>query len=470
MGNRGSSRRFSRRGVLAGMGGLAAAPGAVPGAAKPPGGQRPNIIIIQMDDMRSADWPLLRRTRKVLRGARWFPSYVVGYSYCAPSRASLLTGQYAHNHGVVAADQPTVYAQWRGPNHDRGAIGAVLRAAGYRTAAIGKYMNGYSVKDGPLPGWNRWAVVDSHEHFGPRIAVDGDVVETPREVFGLEALAGYVSEFVSSVPADAPFFLLFSPVEPHGPIRTERSTRRLFKRVMLPRTPAFNEADVSDKPDYISSRPLLDQATTLHLEEWNRGRMRMMDSADRIIARMLGEMQAAGRLDNAVVFVLSDNGYLLGEHRLSAKHAPYTPSVVIPMLAWGRGFHAGRDLRLVSNVDIAPTCAELAGTRMPAADGVSLLGPRRRDFVPMMRDGHAGLPGEPGAGHGIRSRDLFYYELLTGERELYDLRADPMELDNLLPPGFTGEAYPPGLPSSLALRDLAAAIGSCRGESCTRAG
>jgi arylsulfatase A-like enzyme len=433
--------------------------------AGPPRNTRPNIVVIQLDDMRTEDWTVLRSTQKALRGASWFPNYVIGYPYCAASRASLLTGQYAHNHGVVSPNESECMAQWQKRQHDRIALGRVLNDAGYRTGMFGKFINGYNPRTPQPGGWDRWVGASKGGHFGGDLVVDGKVVFSGLSDFTTRLLVQYAGAFIDETPEDKPLFMLFSPNEPHGPIQIEPRYRKKFATVGLPRKAWFNEADVSDKPAYVASLPLLGKAEIADLEEWNRGRMRLMLSVDTILAQLFRQLEAAGRRRNTCIFIVSDNGYMLGEHRLTAKHAPYTPSAVVPMLAWGAPFAAGNDSRLVSNVDIAPTCAELAGTAMPRADGFSLLGDRSREFVPMYR-----YPVKGRGGAGLRSADLLYFELDTGEREYYDLRNDPMELNNLLPPGFSGEVTPPGLPGSTALRLWTAAFGSCTGKGCSRPG
>ncbi len=471
-----SRLRVTRRGMLGGAASIAGAGvGAIARAGGKGGKKRkdeekgtstpPSFLLIQLDDMRTADWAVLRRTRKALSGAAWFPNYVVGYPYCAASRASLLTGQYAHNHGIVSPDERACFGRWQDEQFDRIALGSVLQGAGYRTMMNGKFINGYE-EDSRIPaGWNRWAGLAGGGHLGQNIVLDGKVVPTEKESFTTNVLGDYASEFIFQTPLTKPIFVMFNPNEPHGPIKPENRYRNRFSSVTLPRTGAFNEADVSDKPAYVSSMPLLDAEAIAAAEEWNRGRMRMLLSVDAVISRLIGDLKKSGRLDNTSIFIVSDNGYMLGEHRLSEKHAPYTPSAVIPMLAWGPGFKAGTDTRLISNVDIAPTCAELAGTVMPDADGISLIGRRERAYVPMYR-----FPSveEGCGGRGLRSRDLLYFELETREREFYDLRNDPMELVNLLPPGGPENVFPAGLPGSKGLHALTEAYGACRGQTCSQ--
>ncbi|MFM9105187.1 MAG: sulfatase-like hydrolase/transferase [Chloroflexota bacterium] len=239
-------------------------------------------------------------------------------------------------------------------------------------------------------------------------------------------------------------FLYFAPNAPHGPATPARRHRAEFSGKMVRRDLAFNEFDVSDKPSPMQAVPPLTATEIAALDREERDRLRVLLAADEAIDDILRALERAGRLDNCAVFVLSDNGYQLGQHRLaSQKGAPYDDSVRVPMLAWGAGFRERRDDRLVANVDIAPTVAGLAGVKFRKADGIDLLGGESRDFVPLQMPGNQQIP----PGTGLRSPELVYMEYDTGEREFYDRRVDPLELANLLPPGssFAGPS-PEGLP------------------------
>jgi arylsulfatase A-like enzyme len=210
---------------------------------------------------------------------------------------------------------------------------------------------------------------------------------------------------------------------------------------------------VSDKPLHIRTlRPVnVRKHDTLH-----RKRLRTLLAVDDTIAALWSTLAQSGRLDSTYVFVLSDNGYTIGQHRRVGKTAPYDMSVRIPMSAGGPGIAAGGlDERLVANIDLAPTIADAAGGAFPHPDGFSFLEPTQRDalllewqFVPDFEDqafvaegkkkhgqrrGNAGwATGSVPDYLGLRTRDELYVVYRTGERELYDYAADPYELDNLL--------------------------------------
>ncbi|MGI9254112.1 MAG: sulfatase-like hydrolase/transferase [Thermomicrobiales bacterium] len=461
--------RTNRRRFLAGAGG-AIAGSAATAAAKGQGtgsgkrDPRPNIVIFQLDDMRTTDWPALRRTRALLKDGAWFPNYIVEFSYCSPSRATLLTGLYSQNHGITTPSSLNCFRRWQSEQFDRVAIGSVLKQAGYRTGMFGKFINGYQTTDTVPEGWSRWVATAKQGHWGLDLVVDGDVIDTKRNEFTTQVLGSYAAEFIESVALDTPLLMVFSPTEPHGPDKPDPKYRNRYRGAIVERTAAFNEADVTDKPEFISSIPPLAPEQIAALDARNRARLQMLVSVDKVFAGLIKTMKRTKRFDNTVFFVLSDNGYLLGEHRLTEKWLPHDLSTRIPMLAFGAGFEAGTDTRLVSNADIAPTVAELAGTSLPKADGMSLLGNRRHAYVPLTNQSEYSVPS---SGHGLRSADLWYFEYITGEREYYDLRNDPLELNNLLPPGGPGEVYPPGLPGSKQLRALTAALGQCKRETCS---
>jgi N-acetylglucosamine-6-sulfatase len=191
---------------------------------------------------------------------------------------------------------------------------------------------------------------------------------------------------------------------------------------------------------------------------------------DVVIARVWDALEARRKLDNTYIFLFTDNGYLLGQHRHYGKHVPYDGSARMPLFAYGPGFNAGAgDERLVGNVDIAPTIAEIAGITPPTMDGVSLLSAHKRDAILLefLAPGVNTMnwPGprtEITRYSALRTDTHLYVENRSGERELYDYATDPHETENLL------SGTPP-----LATEALAAALASrldelrsCRGDTC----
>jgi arylsulfatase A-like enzyme len=212
-----------------------------------------------------------------------------------------------------------------------------------------------------------------------------------------------------------------------------------FLGALMPITPAYNEADVSDKPQRLQSRPPIRTPTLRGIaEEW-RQRQRSLQSVDIGVKRLVDSLRETGQLENTIIVFTSDNGYMNGEHRITGgKVQPYEPSIRVPLLMRGPGVPAGeRREQLVWNGDLAPTILEAAGARASwVPDGQSLW--------PVVRDADA--PGDdavllegPPRGTasaaprfiGVRTERYTWIEHVDGIPELYDLRRDPFQLRNM---------------------------------------
>jgi arylsulfatase A-like enzyme len=251
----------------------------------------------------------------------------------------------------------------------------------------------------------------------------------------------------------------------------------------VPRTPAFNEEDVSDKPRYVRESRRLGTKQIRQLDAHYRNRIRTLQAVDDMVADLVQTLRATGTFDNTYIFFTSDNGYLLGEHRRAEKGLPYEEAIRVPLLVRGPGVPARVEPRLASNIDLAPTIAALAGLEVPGfVDGRSLVPLLRNEASPPWRDAvaierasrneveaadevNAALkdigtkPFNP-PFRGLRTMDRVYIEYPnSSEQELYDLAADPAQLQNLAgDPDHANE-----------LDDLQAwseALRSCAGASC----
>lgn len=429
--------------------------------------RRPDIVVVILDDMRSGDWAALPKTRDRLARGRWFPNYVFNCPLCSPSRVSLMTGLYVHNHRVFdngGHSDEGGHDEFRQQGLEFSTLNYLLQNAGYRTGLSGKYLNGYRTESWRPSGWNRWVAATTIDYTDFLLNVDGETVEFTGDAYKTDVLRDYAVEFIEQAEADKPIYLQFAPPAPHGPSVPAHRHRTAFRGVQVARDASFNEADVSDKPAAVQRLPLLTPVQVAGLDDLEQNRLRTMLAADEAIVAVIDALDRAGRLSNTSVFVASDNGYMMGQHRESLnKGVPYDQSVRAPMLAWGRGFRSGRDMRLVANVDIAPTIAALTGIDLPNADGFDLLSAGVRDFVPLSMPGNRLAPD----GTGIRSSELLYMEYPSGEREFYDERKDPLELANLLPSGssFT-EVSPAGLPSIASLSARTRELARCAGSGC----
>lgn len=393
----------------------------------------PDVVVVVTDDMRDSDWRALPQTAAFFaeRGTV-FPNFFTATPVCCPSRTTILTGMYAHTHGVLRnSGRNGGYKAFTRNGLERHTIAAALRQAGYRTALVGKFVNGTGDRGKPLAGWDRWIATSELDYYGATLNVDGKARKYPKnergyvtEVLRREALA-----FITKTNASTPLFLYFSPKAPHGPSTPAKRDRGAFKGAKAAQSPAFNEADVRDKPPVISRRATFNARKINKLDALEARRLESLLSVDRAVVDILNAQEARGRLDDTLVFVLSDNGFLMGEHRLDLKSYAYDGAVNVTMMAAGPGFARGAtDQRLALTTDIAPTIAHAAGVPLPRADGRSLLAGFSREAV--LLEAWA-----PDVWAAVRTNDVTYVEWAGGFREFYDLENDPHELDNLLAPG-----------------------------------
>jgi arylsulfatase A-like enzyme len=442
------------------------------GAAK--ADTRPNVVVVVLDDVRDDDWAQMPRTREIVEvfGTR-FPNHVMTTPLCTPSRVTALTGAYAHNHGVEGNGGKN--GGWRRFDElgvDATYLPARLHAAGYRTALVGKLMNGTPLSGSIGAGWDDWLALEGPAFVDPWVNDAG----TERQVAGHEAdaLQARALRFIDETPAEQPLLLWFAPSAAHTPA-IPREGESGFRGWRVPRTRAFNERKIDDKPEFVRARKRLDRATIRKRDETFRQRLRSLQDADAAVVAIWEALTTSGRSDNTYLFVTSDNGYVIGEHRFVGKTVPYDPALRASLFARGPAFPQGvTDDRLVGNVDLAPTIAAVAGVTLDGADGASLLDEAldRQDILiewhgAASAEGDSELPRTAPHYAGVRTARHLYVEYATGERELYDYENDPHELVNMLSRGdrrriLTGaEALAADLEARLAaLRDCAGA--TCR--------
>jgi arylsulfatase A-like enzyme len=439
---------------------------------------RPNILVIMTDDQRLDQMRVLTKTQALLgaKGATFDNSFV-DFSLCCPSRSTFLTGQLAHNHGVLANGGP--HGGYPHLDHSN-TLPVWLQEAGYYTAHVGKYLNNYGVgSPEPPPGWSRWfGLIDpsTYRMYHYTVSDDGTPVtygEAPRD-YQTDVLAARAEEILRSRAGESqPFFLTVAPIAPHlerlgreqfAPRPAPRHRGR-FTAAALPREASFNEADVDDKPAHISRRPTFTPAKRAHIVEIYRAQLATLLAVDDLVERLVKALDATGQLDRTVIVFTSDNGFFLGEHRVpEGKYLPYEESIRVPLIIRGGGFPAGaRAAQMVSNVDLAPTIVALTGAHARRTmDG--------RPLLPLALDPNQGRDRTlliEGYGEGkdkppflaVRDPRWLYTEYKNGDRELYDLQTDPAELRSLHAD-----------PATAAVRqDLArrlTRLHACSGETC----
>ncbi len=430
---------------------------------------RPNVVVVVADDMRTTDWAALPLTRARLREGAFYENFIINNPVCMPARATLFTGQYAHNHGIVpevGLPDSACLDEFMARRLDEKGLALALQQSGYVTALVGKFLNGYAPGMPQPAGWTRWVGRSAMTYFDYVLQVDAERVKfRGRGKYLTDVLRDYAVEFIRDAPAERPLYLhltLSTPHEPHDPAPRHAN---LHAGAQVERNAAFNEADLSDKPMLSQARALLTPEQIVALDVMHRKRLQMMASLDEAIVRVVDELEGTGRLRNTVIVVLSDNGLLMGEHRVFAtKSLPYDGAVRVPMLVWGQGFAKGSRTQLVSNVDIVPTIVDLAGIRYRECDGMSLLDHTAKRDVALIQVS-SGVSTQS-SGFGLRSNEFMYFEYGSGDREYYDLQRDPFEVNNLLPPSGAQIPIPADLPRPGDLSAALARAKVCRGRSC----
>ncbi len=459
---------------------------------------KPNILIILTDDQTmesivgrdaSGQWfmPFLASKRQF---ARKFDQFYYSQSLCCPSRASLLTGMYPHNHGIIDNTGPDGgYGGYMTKGLDVKSWPFFIRgntAPSYFTALIGKSFNHYGL-DTALPkvprGWHFWDSIIggfTPNMFNWRSVKNGTLTAHvcatdacyQTNVLAAEAIDIFDQQFTAY---KRPFAMLLAPFSPHLPAMPAKKyeTAYLNEPFQPAAKPSFNEADVSDKPAYIQEIPPFtpDQISTMTVN-WRKS-IASARSVDDLFRNVWNKLAANHQLANTYIFFLSDNGYSWGEHRIQNKVVPYRQSISSVMMVWGPGVVAGSDSHIVTTADIFPTIMEIAGKPIPSfVDGRSLLpllkgqspNPWRKALLV------SGLPPDDDEGGSIDLGGSEYLALATrtwsfidydGELEFYDLTTDPHELNSI-----AGSLDPAFVAAVQARMD---AIYACAGAACAAA-
>jgi N-acetylglucosamine-6-sulfatase len=405
--------------------------------------KRPNVVLINTDDMNVTDMFVMRKTLSLL-GAQGttFRNGYVSYPLCCPSRATQLTGQYAHNHGVLTdqrftdLDSSNTLAVW-------------LKRAKYRTALVGKYLNGYGVvypRQVP-PGWKQWYGLTGgteQKRYGFKLNENGKVHNYPRKP------ANYIDTILGAkvngllkawAPSPKPFFLYYNPNNPHGEKGTpvwstrdpEPAPRYLgrFGDIPAPRPPNFDEPNVSDKPEQIRDIPRLSDQAIADIDRRYRGRLESLLSVDDEIKKIVSLVRKYGDKRKTFFIFTSDNGLELGAHRIEFKDYLYEEGERVPLIIRGPGVpqNTTRD-QLVANVDLAPTITAITKARPGRVmDGIDLL-PLTRD--PNVANDRSILFESVDLDiYGIRRGPWSYNLYSNGDEELYNLTDDPYQLTSM---------------------------------------
>ena len=430
---------------------------------------KPNVLFILTDDEHPGQVEHMQRLKShvIDQGTR-FTNTVCTYPLCAPSRATLLRGQYAHNTGQHGNDAPYGgFPVWKQKGHDEDNLAVWLKQAGYRTALFGKFINNYEEKDTIEPGWDRWYAFNGPKEGATSVNDQGNTtpLHGPRAD---DLVRDRALEFLRSTPKDTPFFAWVGFSSPHTPYHYQGKYDNKFSGEGVPRTPAFNEADVSDKLSYVKNASPLSQGEIDKLDTNWRKALRALLTVDKFVGQALASLKDRGMLENTYVVFYTDNGTHWGEHRLrSHKSTPYETDISFDLIVRGPGVPQGAtSSRLVGTHDFAPTVAGLAGATVPSyVDGRSIVSledqnakwSRRWILSEHLKGGKEGNEAAIPEWRAVRGQDGKYVRYATGEEEWYDLKKDPYELNN--DPSAAPQAY----------KDALVRLESCSGDSCKTA-
>lgn len=425
--------RRMRRVLSAALGAVAIATvGLLPSASPRAHAQeaRPNILVIMTDDQRAnGTLQVMPETRAYFSSGLTFTSAMATTPLCCPSRASIFTGRYAHNHLVRSNNQASAAALDQTTTTQY-----YLKQAGYRTGIFGKFLNGWDLNT-PPPFFDEYAIMKGGYDgttFGTNVG--GPHRTTNVADYSTDYVKYRALDFLEGTEAedDQPWLLYVTPFAPHNP--SAPAGRHQYAAIpSFKPNPAMLEKDFSDKPPRFAKRSQpYDERRIVRRRAMQ---LRSLMAVDELVASMTDAL-ATSNETNTLVFFMSDNGYQWGEHGLMRKGLPYLPSLRIPlMFRWDGRVSPGRDHRLAANIDIAPTILDATQVQ-PAhtVDGRSLLDSWSRDELLTEIFPYDGRPELMWAS--LISRDYQYIEHYSTDetvpafREYYDLEADPWQLRN----------------------------------------
>ena len=479
-------------------------------------GAQPNIVFVLTDDQdyASYDRRTMPRTWELLgdRGVTFTNTYDTT-PLCCPSRAAYLTGQYGHNNGVLnnkpgygtLSDNDNVLPVW-------------LQRAGYETAYVGKFLNGYEShvddKDEIAPGWDRWSVLvgNARGYYDFQLTVDG---KQRKEAYDgpylTNVLNDRAAELVEEMAGEAPFFLQVGQAAPHneninansggpcgGGAVPDRRDEGRFSAERLPNLRAVLERDLSDKPYFVSHQRRLDAAARRAIRARYQCRLETLPAVDRGIAQLVETLRDVGELEQTVIVFASDNGNFHGQHRLAAgkglayEEASHVPLVIRAPERFRDGGEAGvRVTAPTANIDLVPTLVEWSGTETcPEAGECRVMD--GRSLLPLIEGREGAWPADrpiatefdigkdeidPGRAtscryEGVRQRAWLYIRHTSSPApetgacedseivEVYDRAADPFELDNL---AAVAEDRPRTVEATDRLSELTDELADCAG-------
>ena len=432
-------------------------------------GQRPNIILINLDDadaellyrqMGNSNYPHMRQLAQ--NGVRFTNTHATT-PFCAPSRASLMRGQYAFNSGIKVNDTTNLgsngftggYGEFLDRQYDQNELGVWMQNAGYRTMHVGKYHH-HGFDGIKPPGWDDFrstagALYFNAYEFTDRDEPNGQWQRTGEDAYVIDVNAQDSVDLINQQSnSDQPFFLYVAPLAPHAAqsgqpqdMVDDSNYNTFAPNQFLPVTPDFDEADISDKPFHLQVGRI-PNAWFGYVQEEYQTRIRATKSVDDLIGNVMNALQQNNMQDNTYVMLTSDNGYLLGHHRLHAKTDPYQRTTNVPLIVSGPGVAKNVNAdHLLAHIDICPTILELASAPIPASVDAKSFAPLLaqpnmvpaeswQDMVMIENWSDKNVFGSriEGAYAAIRKHHEVFVSWANGTFEYYDLDADPFQLEN----------------------------------------
>ena len=417
---------------------------------------RPNIVVVMVDDLDERSLKIMldsglmpKLKQHIINKGITFSQAFATYPLCCPARSTFLTGQYTHNHGVWSNELPDGGAS---KLEDRSTIATWLQDSGYYTGYIGKYLNMYGIDTLETyvpPGWSDWqaTVGDStYLMYSYTVNDNGVLVKygTDADDYQTDVLADRSVEFITErETADAtPFFLYINPLAPHtedsgppcmlnyGSLQMTLPPPRYegtSSAINFPTSKSFNEVDVSDKPAKLRF-PSLNSTHIQCLDDLFHARIETMRAVDDMIGRLVSTLSAKSELGKTVIVFTSDNGFMLGEHRLHGKTRAYEESIGVPLYMRVPQITPKTIDKLVINTDFAPTFLDLAN----AEADITMDG---RSLVPLIENPGTswrnGFLVETKRYTAIRTDNYVYVSHISGGMEIYDLLNDRDQMQNV---------------------------------------
>jgi N-acetylglucosamine-6-sulfatase len=437
-------RRYLALGLLLGL-----AAGCTPGAAPAAKEDKTNIVMVLTDDLSMNLVQYMPHVLALEKQGTTFADYTVTDSLCCPSRSSIFSGRFPHDTGIYTnGGKDGGFQTFKSRGEESSTFATDLQKAGYRTAMMGKYLNGYLPADKYVPpGWNEWDVAgNGYPEYNYNLLENGQIKH-----YGHDYLTDVVSARASSfiTASSKPFVLEVATFAPHAPYTPDDPDKDQFPGLKAPRSAAYDKLP-TDPPPWLADRAPLTGAEQTAIDTAFRKRVQAVQSVDRMIGSIEDTLDRAGVADHTVVVFTSDNGYHMGEHRLNpGKQTAFDTDIHVPLVMAGPGIAEGATVtQPAENIDLRPTYDALAGAATPGdVDGrslVPLLGGRAPadwrtagliehhgpDTDPQDPDHPAPNSGNPTSYEAIRTVDYTYVEYTDGTKEYYDHKADPDQLHN----------------------------------------